>query len=126
MRRDDGLSRRTELKRVSVLKRSDKGLRRTRLKPVSSKARAHYQRMNELRPTVFAAALWRCQVRAFGCYGAAQHAHHVLPRGKGGPDTFENLLAVCATCHLFIHDNPRWAAERGYLAAGYGRGDDAA
>jgi 5-methylcytosine-specific restriction endonuclease McrA len=26
-------------------------------------------------------------------------AHHVIPRAEGGPDTPENLEALCVTCH---------------------------
>jgi hypothetical protein len=40
----------------------------------------------------------RCQVP--GCSRAADHAHHVELRSRGGPDTFENLAGVCAPHHL--------------------------
>ena len=26
-------------------------------------------------------------------------AHHVIPRAQGGPDTPENLVSLCASCH---------------------------
>lgn len=26
-------------------------------------------------------------------------AHHVVPRGSGGPDTLDNLVALCGHCH---------------------------
>lgn len=26
-------------------------------------------------------------------------AHHVIPRTEGGPDTPENLLVLCVSCH---------------------------
>ena len=27
------------------------------------------------------------------------NAHHVIPRAEGGPDTPENLVSLCASCH---------------------------
>lgn len=32
------------------------------------------------------------------------HRHHVWPRGHGGPDVEDNIIAVCATGHMNIHD----------------------
>jgi len=29
--------------------------------------------------------------------------HHVVPISEGGPNTEENLMAVCPTCHAKIH-----------------------
>lgn len=31
------------------------------------------------------------------------HAHHVIPRGCGGPDTVENMLVLCPNCHAIAH-----------------------
>jgi len=31
------------------------------------------------------------------------HVHHVVPINEGGPDTEENLMVVCPTCHDKIH-----------------------
>ena len=42
--------------------------------------------------------LGRCQFPA--CSRRAVHAHHVDPRSHGGPDTQENLVALCACHHL--------------------------
>lgn len=45
---------------------------------------------------------WQCQVP--GCRArAGLHVHHVLARGVGGPNTFDNLLVVCDFHHLAIH-----------------------
>jgi hypothetical protein len=30
-------------------------------------------------------------------------AHHVVPIEQGGPDTDENLVALCGGCHLSVH-----------------------
>lgn len=29
--------------------------------------------------------------------------HHAVPRGKGGPDTPQNLICLCADCHALAH-----------------------
>lgn len=28
------------------------------------------------------------------------HVHHIIPRDQGGTDDLENLVTLCATCHL--------------------------
>ena len=33
------------------------------------------------------------------CGGRATDADHVIPRALGGPDTLENLRALCGPCH---------------------------
>jgi 5-methylcytosine-specific restriction endonuclease McrA len=43
--------------------------------------------------------------------------HHRAPRSVR-PDLISepsNLLGVCSGCHSFIHRNPKWAYERGFL-----------
>jgi hypothetical protein len=42
--------------------------------------------------------LGRCQVP--GCSRRAVHAHHIVPRSRGGGDEAENLVALCACHHL--------------------------
>jgi hypothetical protein len=60
-------------------------------KPHVRKARTLSQRVRER-------DLGRCQVP--GCSRRAVHAHHVHPRSHRGPDTDENLVALCACHHL--------------------------
>jgi hypothetical protein len=58
----------------------------------------------------------RCEAAIEGvCTGSGAHAHHVLRRSQGGPDTPENLLWLCPPCHGHIHENPAWATEQGLL-----------
>lgn len=42
--------------------------------------------------------------------------HHKHPLGRGGKlcDT-SIFMAVCRPCHMWIHDNPKEAQEKGYL-----------
>lgn len=108
--------KRSPLKRTSSLKRT----RRIR---ESEKARqrrmTHTERMNELRPVVFARDSWRCQARSSVCTGDAHQAHHRKMRSRGGADTLDNLVSVCMSCHRYLHEHPKWAAERGLLTPGW-------
>jgi hypothetical protein len=50
--------------------------------------------------------------------------HHIWPKGAGGPDTPENLVWLCPTSHVNVHDlerewvryegEPPWPVRRGY------------
>lgn len=52
------------------------------------------------------------------------HRHHVWPLGKGGPDVEENLLWLCPTQHVNVHElwrhweryggEPPWEIRRQY------------
>jgi hypothetical protein len=42
----------------------------------------------------------RCRCQVPGCGRRAVHAHHVIPRSRGGGDERENLVALCAFHHL--------------------------
>lgn len=56
-----------------------------------------------------------CQVLALGCMGKGVHLHHRLMRSQGGGHEAENLTLCCESCHSFIHANPEWSYERGWL-----------
>jgi 5-methylcytosine-specific restriction endonuclease McrA len=60
-------------------------------RPYVKKARTVSQKVRER-------DLGRCQVP--GCSRRAVHAHHVVPRSRGGGDEPENLVALCACHHL--------------------------
>lgn len=34
-----------------------------------------------------------------GSPGRCLNAHHVQPRAEGGPDSLDNLVTLCASCH---------------------------
>lgn len=80
--------------------------------------RDHVLRMAELRPAVLARAAYHCE-RCGRLEGSWNHdlgryvaleAHHRLMRSQGGPDTMENLVALCgpnpAGCHGWVHAHP--------------------
>lgn len=60
-------------------------------------------------------AAGRCEARAPGCTHGAVHTHHIRRRSQGGADELDNLLAVCASCHDWIHRNPEHARRNGWL-----------
>ena len=37
------------------------------------------------------------------CGKPIEHYHHILPKRKGGSDTPENLVGLCASCHAAVH-----------------------
>lgn len=50
------------------------------------------------------------------CTQKATHVHHRRGRGKFLLDE-AFLLPVCSICHDFIHRNPKWATEHGYMVS---------
>jgi len=59
---------------------------------------------------------WRCRLAGvvIACNGRL-HAHHVLPRSRGGRDDLGNGLTACDSHHSWIHAHPEWAYTEGYL-----------
>jgi 5-methylcytosine-specific restriction endonuclease McrA len=47
------------------------------------------------RRAVFARDHWVCQY----CGKAAENVDHVIPRSKGGPHTWDNVVAACRRCN---------------------------
>lgn len=93
------------------MKRSAPLKRRTRLR-----AKRPSKAVIDLRADVVASQFFGwCNAGTSACTGVAAHAHHRLPRAHGGKDTRENLLAVCAACHHYIHTHPAESYERGWL-----------
>ena len=52
------------------------------------------------RRTVFARDGGRCQY----CGASAENLDHVIPRSKGGPHTWENVVAACRPCNTRKED----------------------
>jgi hypothetical protein len=48
------------------------------------------------------------------CWGPVD-PHHVLRRSQGGPDTVDNLIAVCRAHHDWIHQHPARSYDLGLL-----------
>jgi len=57
-----------------------------------------------------------CEARIAGvCTGRSSHVHHRLRKSQGGTDAPENLLDLCLACHGYIHSNPGWSYDEGFL-----------
>lgn len=39
------------------------------------------------------------------------HVHHIIPQGRGGPDTQENAAPLCGSCHDLLGNNPDFRKE---------------
>jgi len=56
-----------------------------------------------------------CEITHAGCTGRGTEIHHRLMRSQGGGHDLENLILLCATAHRYVHDNPSYSYERGWL-----------
>lgn len=54
-------------------------------------------------------------VDPFDLWHPGEHAHHVTPKSRGGPNDPSNGAWVCARAHRWIHDNPAEAERLGLL-----------
>jgi len=68
----------------------------------------HRSRVPLSRRAVFARDGHRCQY----CNRAAENIDHVVPRSRGGPHTWENVVASCRACNSRKED--RLPAEAGF------------
>lgn len=41
--------------------------------------------------------------------------HHVLPKGRGGKQNQDEMMAVSRFAHSYVHRNHKWAEGKGYL-----------
>lgn len=67
----------------------------------------YYGRKSLSRKVVFARDAWMCQY----CGGAAETVDHVVPRSRGGPHSWENVVTACKVCNSKKRDKtPREAS----------------
>ena len=88
-------------------------MRKTNLKKQSNKGRQVSLLYGQLRK-VFLKKNPKCQVGSPECTSFSSEVHHMAGRGKNTTrvDTF---CATCSPCHKYIHSNPKWARENGFL-----------
>lgn len=89
-------------------------------KPASSGATMRTRRpadgpTDATRDAVMARSGGWCEVAANGCRMKVSHLHHRLGRGQGGGHGVDNLLGVCSSCHDYVHANPTWSYQRGWM-----------
>lgn len=59
---------------------------------------------------------YRCQIQGQGCHEKAAHVHHKRSRRfKEGANDPDNLMALCAVCHEWVHNHPALSYERDWL-----------
>ncbi len=71
-------------------------------------AKSYPSDWDKRRKTVYRRDDYTCQNcgRQGGSNGGAElHAHHIVPKSKGGTHSTSNLVAVCQQCHNAIHGN---------------------
>ena len=107
MKRGKPPKRKTPLKRGNPPKRTALKRKVKRNKP-----------LDEARVVAMQRAEMLCEAKWENCTRYGVHAHHKRRKSQGGADTPDNLLIVCAYCHLMIHTNPQEASERGHLVMG--------
>ena len=83
---------------------------RSRLRRVSKVRNTQLREYARMRLSFLRAHL-HCQI----CGGISSEVHHKHGRIGQRLMDFEHCLAVCFPCHRYLHDNPRWAREQGYL-----------
>ena len=122
--------RRSVEKYRATVRTTEKATRATRkrvraLTPQQERKRAEdaeYRRQRELR---LVRARGRCEfgVKAAGfvlrCTVSAPETHHIKQRSTQVDHDVENLRALCATHHRFIHANPNWSEENGWIVREY-------
>jgi len=76
-------------------------LRVSQKTPVSSEWEGYGDGWEDLRERTLQRDNYRCQ-RCFENRGPLQ-AHHIVPKSDGGPDTLDNLVTLCRSCHGVQH-----------------------
>lgn len=85
----------------------------TAIKPKSKKQIALDNAYSKLRK-IFLTQNPMCQAHLSGCQGGATDVHHKRGRGKWLL-VITTWMAVCRTCHSYIHLHPTEARELGFL-----------
>lgn len=62
-----------------------------------TKRRKHVSLSTKLTRAVYLRDRWKC--RYCGSRNSL-HPHHVIFKSQGGTDTMDNLLTLCASCHM--------------------------
>ena len=88
-------------------------LRKTRLSQSSATGKKIKEIYAQLRK-VFLAKNPRCWVREECCTVKATQVHHKAGRGKN-TNRVETFVAICHECHVWVHQHPNEAREKGWI-----------
>lgn len=86
--------------------------RRKALRAKSERKIAYDDELVAMRELVWARADGLCEI----CHHVPiAHLHHKLRRSQGGTNEMSNLLGVCLEDHEFLHANPQYSYDQGWL-----------
>ena len=77
-------------------------MKRSRLKPIGKRKLAEMDELREFSRAVLERANHLCE-RCFSGHGL--HAHHRLPKSRGGTNEPENGVCFCWRCHDLCHSH---------------------
>jgi len=72
----------------------------TPIRPRSPRIKLDPEAYARLRRQILKREHWRCQY----CGSTAENLDHVVPRSRGGPHTWENVVASCRSCNARKED----------------------
>ena len=83
----------------------------TKIQPKSTRVKLDPKGYAALHRQVLARDNWRCQV----C-GSMRNleVHHIQFRSHSGPDSEQNLITLCANCHIGYHQTNAGSDEMSY------------
>lgn len=91
-----------DVKRTPLQRRTP--LKRTRIKPVSDKAKAKAATWKKVRKEVIERDQRLCRLCDIeGRRTPCLDVHHILYRSQGGADVRDNLISLCRECHDRAH-----------------------
>ena len=99
--------KRAPLQRKTPLRRSAPGR--------ASRPRKSQTIPAKLRDAVYKRAGGQCDCCGQWISPEAFDCHHRQLRSRGGKNTTENLVALRHECHMWFHEHPRQATERGFM-----------
>lgn len=117
--------KRSPLTRKTPLRSAGQPARNTTVRAVSDRRRKRDAGYNAAREAIRTRCADRCEAMAtVRCTGRYEQAHHRAGRGGSDPHRPDNLLAVCAPCHAWIHAHPADAFKHGWSRPRNRRNDD--
>ena len=94
-------------------------MRRSQMRRVGPRMRRRQDAWAKVRAKLEVRSGGRCEACRFHplpeCSGRFEHAHHVLPRSRGGQDVIGNASALGRVHHDWVHGHPFEARALGLL-----------
>ena len=97
-------------------------MKRSRIKPVSSKRAAENTVRAELRTKMIETRSPKCERCKLNDW---TDMHERLSRARGGSITDEaGISLLCRACHRFVTDHPKLATQEGWLKSRWGKHEE--